>query len=314
MPRISVIVPHYDQKDLLIKCLRSLAAQQQAPSFEIIVGDNQTPNGIDDIRKLFPSVVFTTARERGAAPARNAALAKATGDIIAFTDSDCIAGPMWLCHGEQALRQQGVDIIGGDVLVTYVDNTHPTEVELFEQVFGFRQQLYVRKRKFSVTANLMTRADVVAKTGLFTNGLPEDIDWCHRAVALGFHLSFHGKSIVSHPARRDWAALTLKWERLINERWQTLCSTGKPGIVAIGKWYLSAVVIALSAIPHSVDVLRNVKLSGWRQHKAALKILWRIRFWRCRAMVLKMINANRGASGLAEPEANKRVIDNPRRA
>jgi GT2 family glycosyltransferase len=309
-----VIVPHYNQKDLLVKCLHSLQAQQQAPDYEVIVADNATPGGIDDIIVMFPDVRFVTATERGAAPARNAALEVASGEIIAFTDSDCVADPYWLKHGVEALEQDIGDIIGGDIHVTYADQDTPSAVELFEQVFAFRQKLYVNKRHFSVTANLITRAEVVAKTGLFINGLPEDVDWCHRAVALGFRLSFYRKQLVSHPARQSWRALENKWHRLISERWAEQVAARKGLSIALVRWCLVAAATALSALPHSLNVLCTTKLSGWSQRFAALCILWRIRFWRCRKMVAKAVSAIKGGDAdLEKSVASNGSSSTPRR-
>ena len=280
-PYVSVIVPHYNQPAALRRCLECLAAQDFDGAFEIIVGDNNSPGGIEGLHREFPEVRFVTACERGAAPARNAAIAAAQGEVLAFTDSDCLPAPDWLREGVAALVRGDGDLIAGDVDVTCRNESAPTDVECFERVFGFRQEMYVRRKGFSVTANIMTTAETARQIGSFTNGLSEDLDWCHRARALGFRLAFHGKSRVSHPARADWSALTLKWDRLIRERWQGDQAKGH------ARWIVMALLTALSAVPHSAVVMVSPRLETMGQRLAAIKVLFRIRFWRCREMMAR---------------------------
>jgi len=279
-PDVSVIIPHFDQSSLLEKCLESLA-RQNAPHLaaEIIVADNGTPGGVGEIAKKFPGVAFIHCAERGAACARNEALKIARGRAVAFIDADCVAAPDWLERGLEGLRN--ADLSGGRIIVTIEDGARPTPVEAFEQVFAFRQRDYVEKKRFSATANLFARREAALAVGPFTNGLSEDVDWCRRAVALGFHLAFNPKSIVSHPARRDWSELIRKWERLIAERWNGFDRTGAFG--ALG-WMSLAAATALSTGPHLLKVMTSAELKSARDRLAAASVLARIRWWRARKM------------------------------
>ncbi len=290
MLSVSVIIPHYDQQDLLRKCLDGLLLQSYIGPQQVIVADNNTPGGIEEIVNRYPGVTFLQVEERGAACARNAALQVATGEVIAFTDSDCMPDRNWLAVGIEALAIDDTDIVGGAVQVTADDEKSLTSVEAFEKVFGFRQRQYVEQKNFSVTANIITRRDVVRETGCFTNGLSEDVDWCHRALVLGFRLSFYGKCIVSHPARRDWAALTQKWSRLIAERWRGHQNRYDRRLSGMMIWCLMALGTALSAVPHIVFVAISPALADKRDKLAALKILFRIRTWRCVRMLQMVLN------------------------
>lgn len=276
----SVVIPHFNQTALLSKCLESLERQTLARScFEVIVADNGTPGGVDELTRRFPLVRFTSAAERGAAHARNAALALATGEAIAFIDADCVAAEDWLECGLAALC--GADMAGGRIVVTVENEARPTPVEAFERVFAFRQRDYVERKGFSATANLFVRSEAARAIGPFTNGLSEDVDWCRRGVALGFHLAFNPKSIVSHPARRDWSELTRKWDRIIAER---RAGFKIRGTVRNAAWAGLAVATALSAAPHLWRVLRCAELKSARDRKSAALVLARIRWWRARKM------------------------------
>lgn len=284
-PTTSVVIPHYDQKALLAVCLESVERQTLARDrYEVVVADNGTPGGIDDVKRRFPRVIFTTAAERGAAPARNAALRIASGEAIAFTDSDCVVAPDWLERGLEGLAD--ADLSGGRIVVGVADERRLSSVEAFERVFAFRQRRYVEEENFAATANLFARREAARAIGPFTNGLSEDVDWCRRGVALGFRLAFNDKSIVTHPARRDWSELTRKWDRIIAER-----RTGYEGRGFVGDaaWLGVAALTALSAAPHAVRVLTSGDLHTLREKAAAAAVLARIRWWRARRMASALI-------------------------
>ncbi len=276
----SVIIPHYDQKPLLEQCLESVERQTlPRDRYQVIVADNGTPGGVEDIKRRFPRVIFTLAEERGAAPARNAALELATGGVIAFTDADCVVAPDWLERGLEGLFD--AELSGGRIVVGVADETRLSAVEAFERVFAFRQRHYVRARNFAATANLFVRAEAARAIGPFTNGLSEDVDWCRRGVALGFRLAFNDKSIVTHPARRDWSELIRKWDRIIAER---RAGYEGRGIFGDAAWLGVAALTALSAAPHLLRVLTSAELRSAREKLAAAGVLARIRWWRARRM------------------------------
>ncbi len=281
---VSVVIPHFNQTALLEKCLGSLERQTLPRArYEIIVADNGTPGGVAVTQRRFPMVRFVHAAERGAAPARNAALACAAGEAIAFIDADCVAAGDWLQRGLEALGD--ADLSGGRIIVTADNEAQPSPVEAFERVFAFRQRDYVKKKNFSATANLFARRAAATEIGPFTNGLSEDIDWCRRGLALGFRLAFNDKSIVWHPARRNWSELVRKWDRIIAERWAGF--EGK-GFKRNAAWIAIAVATALSTAPHLIRVLTSAELKSARDRAAAAGVLARIRWWRARRMAAVM--------------------------
>lgn len=94
-PRISVIVPVLDRRDLLKRCLDSIGAQTW-PDAEVIVVDNGSTDGTYELalhhRLRFPLKVVRELRP-GAPAARNKGLEEATGEYIIFFDSDDVMHP-----------------------------------------------------------------------------------------------------------------------------------------------------------------------------------------------------------------------------
>lgn len=91
MPKVSIIVPVYNVERYLEKCLVSLVNQTLSPIEIIVVNDGST-DGSDKIIKDFAfcheNVVHITQENMGLSEARNTGVKYATGEYIAFLDSD----------------------------------------------------------------------------------------------------------------------------------------------------------------------------------------------------------------------------------
>lgn len=278
---ISVIIPHYNDLVHLRQCLTALAGQAapQGYSFEILVADNNSTCGLSAVEQVAHEATGTVAKvilavEQGAGPARNAAVAVSQGDILAFIDSDCIAEPGWLAAGVAALSHY--DFVGGRVAVGVQSESAMTYAEAFERVFAFDNGAYIARKGFTGSGNLFCPKSVFVKVGGFRKTLSEDVEWSHRARAMGFRLGYAPDAIVVHPARDSWAALLQKWRRITREgfalrqdrkesRWRWLALT----------WLLPA-----SIVPHTIKALRSPALQGAGNRMRAVGGLVAHRAWR----------------------------------
>jgi len=92
---ISIVVPAYNEVDMLPACLASLKAQDYAGEIEILVVDNaSTYDTAGGARRLGVRVVPEPVRGYGRALRRG--FNTATGDIIAATDADTTVPPNWI--------------------------------------------------------------------------------------------------------------------------------------------------------------------------------------------------------------------------
>ena len=94
-PKISIVIPAYNEADFLPRCLKSLQAQENAPSHEIIVVDNASTDETPIVAKKFGARVILET-EQGVVHAREAGLRAAKGEIIVSTDADSFFRPDWL--------------------------------------------------------------------------------------------------------------------------------------------------------------------------------------------------------------------------
>ena len=87
MPRISVIVPVYNTEKYVEKCLDSIVNQTFQDIEIIVVNDGSTDHAEEKILK-YPSIKYYKKENGGLSDARNYGVSKATGEYIAFVDSD----------------------------------------------------------------------------------------------------------------------------------------------------------------------------------------------------------------------------------
>jgi glycosyltransferase involved in cell wall biosynthesis len=261
----------------LDRCLAALQRQDLQAEFEIIVADNNSPEGAEMVSRVIASRArMVVVEDRGAGPARNGGVAIARGEILAFTDSDCVPEPAWLREGLTALG--AYDFVGGRVVVLVDDDGNMTPVEAFERVFAFDFQTYIKKKGFTGAGNFFCRRALFDIVGGFRTGVSEDVEWSHRATGMGFKLGYVPRAVVGHPARRTWEELESKWRR-VNVETYRLYQERPAGITL---WCLRSLLLPLSALLHMPKVFSSDQLKSLKQKFAAVRVLWAIRLWRMR--------------------------------
>lgn len=272
---ISIIIPHYQDLDRLDRCLTALQVQNGGLNHEIIVADNNSPCGRAAVEACIAGrAQLIVETEKGAGPARNAGVRASRGDWLAFTDCDCLPDANWLANGIRALGKH--DYVGGRVVVSLANPAAATATEAFESVFAFDNRRYVEQKQFTVTANLFCARAQFDLVGPFHTEVSEDLEWCHRSNAAGYHIGYAEDAIVSHPARENWQQLVKKWKRLNAETFSLF--QDRPAGRA--RWLARNLPLPLSIIAHAPVIIRSKRISGMRDRVGALSVLVAIRSWR----------------------------------
>ncbi|WP_158259909.1 glycosyltransferase family 2 protein [Phyllobacterium phragmitis] len=100
MISLSIIIPYYNRKELLIECLNSIAeSDYPQENYEVIVVDDCSPNGIGEILSYSKiknyRVYRLSVNSGGASIPRNLGISQARGEYVLFIDSDdCISAGM----------------------------------------------------------------------------------------------------------------------------------------------------------------------------------------------------------------------------
>lgn len=281
-PRISVIIPHYNDPASLRLCLDALEQQTiDRDSFEIIVGDNNSPCGIAAVEAAVAGRArIVSVPEKGAGPARNGAAAAARGEILAFTDSDCVVEPGWLAAGTAQVAPGR--FLGGHMYVLRPEGQLNGAAAL-EMALAFDNEGYVRRSQFTVTANLFVMRADFERVGGFRTGVSEDLEWCHRAIAQGLSIDYAADASVGHPPRPDWRALLVKTRRIQQELYLFHLERPRGRL----RWFVRSALQPALIPSDAAKILRTPGTEGARLR--ALAMLVRLRFWRGGAGLLQLL-------------------------
>ncbi len=210
--RVSVVVPTFRRADLLRRCLEALASQDfQASDYEILIADDAVSEATRRQVEAFGR--GTAARVRylsvtethGPAAARNVGWRESTGEIIAFTDDDCVPDPRWLTEGLAAFRE-GVAAVSGKLIVPLPEA--PTDYE--------RNEAGLERAEF-VTANCFVRRETMEAVGGFDERFQaawrEDSDLHFALLRRGDRIVKAPAAVVVHPVRPAPWGVSLKQQR-----------------------------------------------------------------------------------------------------
>ena len=239
-PICSVIIPVYNDAKDLVGCLDCLAAQTMpTDQFEVIVVDNGSKEPPEALVAKYPFAVYTTESKPGSYSARNKALKIARGQLLAFTDADCRPLPEWLENGTRALTgSDAVDVVAGRVDVEARDPKHPNIAELFDIARRFDQKSRVAQENGVVTANMLTRRDVMDGAGPFNDDILSGADalWSQSAAEQGYRVAYVDDAPVIHPARTTVASIRKQVLRMAHGRFdivQSQKSEHRPSLLKI---------------------------------------------------------------------------------
>jgi len=231
--RVSVIIPVFNDDQRLRLCLDALSHQTYPRNcFEIIVVDNGSSNPPVWVRNQFSRVVLAEESQPGSYAARNRGITLAKGDVLAFTDSDCVPRPEWIENGVRELTSDtNVGLVGGRVEFMFRDPDRPGIAELYDSISYLQQRNAVELTKFAATANMFTRRAVLDQVGHFDVAVKSggDRDWGQRVAAAGYELRYAAEAVVGHPARSSFREIRKKNVRVIggHHQWRADVNDGR---------------------------------------------------------------------------------------
>lgn len=117
-PTVSVIIATYNRAEFLRETLHALTLQTRPPDQLVVVDNNSSDHTcavVEQFSELLP-LTYVFEPQQGVAFARNRGIRHAAGEIIAFTDDDCIPDPQWLEYLELPfIRDPSIGLVGGRI-------------------------------------------------------------------------------------------------------------------------------------------------------------------------------------------------------
>lgn len=142
IPEASVVIPTFNRRAVLERCLTTLARQTHT-NFEVIIVDDgstdETVAMLERLRAAYPALRlrwFVNETNRGANASRNRGTEAARGAFIAFLDSDCVAEPDWLERLLEGFAHDRVAAVTGLVLDLKPTNVYEMAFKGTNRVHG----------------------------------------------------------------------------------------------------------------------------------------------------------------------------------
>ncbi|WP_406610352.1 glycosyltransferase family 2 protein [Agarivorans sp. JK6] len=184
---VSIIIPAYNSAAFIDKAIESILAQSFDDYEIIVVDDGSKDDTVASLEKYRAKIQLISQQNGGASKARNTGIQAATGEFVAFLDSDDLWRPQKLMDQVNAMRAQP------DWVACYTETSYKADEETLnpqseqapELVSKDLQQVFLHP--YLVTSSFMVRREVLNKVGLFDESLKtaEDIDLYLRIAEQG---------------------------------------------------------------------------------------------------------------------------------
>ena len=220
-PRVSVVVCAYNAGDTLEDNLRSLEALTY-PDVELILVNDGSGDQTSVIGHAHPRVIVIDIPNGGLSAARNVGLARATGEIVAYTDADTRVDRDWLTYLVQPFLISDVVGSGGPNVVPADD---PPMAQSIARAPGGPTHVLLDDRiaEHVPGCNMAFRREALLAIGGFNPiylRAGDDVDVCWRLQARGGQIGFASSALVWHHHRLSVKAY---WRQQVGygegERW-----------------------------------------------------------------------------------------------
>jgi len=233
---ITVVVCTKNGKKKIADCLKSLKNQTYSKEmYQVIVVDDASSDGLSELIEEYKFTLITNSHNLGLAQSRNIGIANSQGDIIAFTDDDCIPELNWLKKINDTFNNNA-DVCGisgwvktheiKTVVQKYIDATKPLkplEIELSISTSPFFRLWLYLKRQFEIVSysrwqisqeiSSVVGANMAFRRTVFSNGLlfnpilkfgGEEEELCYRIRAKKVGLLYYFPEMkVDHKFERE---------------------------------------------------------------------------------------------------------------
>lgn len=269
---VSVVMPCLDAKGTIEAQLRALAGQRTSARWEVIVSDNGSTDGSQQIVKRWQARLpdlrlIDSSSRRGVSAARNAGARAARGELILICDADDIVSEHWIAAMVRAARQ--FDLVGGSVEES---SLNPPGLRFWRgELPRDRLLISLRFLPFAMGCNVGMRRAVFEALGGWDEryvGGCDDVDFSWRAQLGGFTLGFAPDAVIAYRHRRGLTALCRQFYRyglshaVLYRQYRSHGATARPLWLVLRSWAW--------LLLHAADLVRSSKLRGRWLRAAAL--------------------------------------------
>jgi hypothetical protein len=202
MPKVSVIVPVYNVEGYIEKCLETLVNQTLQEIEIIIVNDGSTDRSIQIIKKFmeqYPKkIVYLEKENGGLSDARNFGIPHATGEYIAFVDSDDYVEKDMYQKMYEIAKRENSDMVECNFFWEYPGNKKKQDIG---KIYNGKEEMLEKVRV--VAWNKLIKREILEKTNIqFPKGYRyEDVEFTYKLIPFLNKVSFCKEPLVHYIQR-----------------------------------------------------------------------------------------------------------------
>lgn len=192
---VSVVIPIYNEKENLAKCLSALFETKDKDFEVVIVNDGSTDNP-HQLLKQYPCRAVDLPVNKNQAYARNIGVKESKGDIILFTDADCLVMQDWV----KSMRDELIKSHNSCEDIVALCGRLVSGKGFFQMCHGYSGYAYVQQGQRRFTDILNTACTAIYKKAFWdVGGFSEDLK-VSEDPDLALKLVEHGKRIIFEPS------------------------------------------------------------------------------------------------------------------
>ena len=200
MPKVSVIVPVYNVEKYIARCLNSLVNQTIEDLEIIVVNDGSKDNSeqiIKQFKKDYKNIIYVKKENGGLSSARNFGLIYATGEYVAFLDSDDYVDRSLYKKMYEKAKETNSDYVECDFIWKYPDH------EKIDVGFRYKDKKEMFEKARVVAWNKLIKREIIINNKLeFPVGLYyEDIEFFYKLLPYINNFSFVEEPLIYYVQR-----------------------------------------------------------------------------------------------------------------
>ena len=209
-PFVSIIVPVYNGEKTIAECIESLLAQDYPKDrYESIIVDNNSSDRTAEIIKKYSVKYLLEDKIQSSYAARNRGIKEAKGELLAFTDADCVATEGWLREATHGFTDDQVGCVAGEIK-GFAPSNHVEEYLVERNCLSQKHTLNHSFLPYPQTANAFYRKDVFMRVGLFEEGWisggDADLAW-RMQMETAYKLKYIPEALIFHRHRSNLKSL-----------------------------------------------------------------------------------------------------------
>jgi len=198
MPVVSIVVPTCNAEKHVSRCVRSILLQQTQHNYAIIIVDDASTDGTPEILREIPLKtkkikVIPQPKRIGSYACRNLGSRTAQGDIIVFTEPDCVHSQNWLQEVVSSIISRKASAVQG--IIKSIGSGVWVELE------KARISLYrgVNTKNFAIKKEIFDELGGFDESFLLSDDVSAgDVDFYHRMLKAGVSLHHEENAVVYH--------------------------------------------------------------------------------------------------------------------